>query len=433
MPFPVPGARDNIFAEFCRIWFRLSLTALNCVRLLTRIIPYIHEDNEWKDFFWSSLPSASEHEPTIPLAQSLINAICDLLFCPDFTVTVTRRSGPDKAEELANIDSCEYIWEAGVGFAHSPPRNSQLEQRRTELLKLLLSCFSETMYRPPNRSDEPNKWIAYFTSADNRHALPLFTSLLNTVCSYDPVGLGVPYNHLIFADTTEPLVEVCLQLLIVTLDHDMSLHQSSIMAGSATAVAAAAANNFEEANSLGDNLFINYLSRIHRDEDFHFCLKGITRLLNNPLVQSYLPNSTKRLHCHQELLVFFWKICDYNKKFLYYVLKSSDVLDVLVPILYHLNDSRADQCKWNVNHQINLGHRLYFSQRAWVSCTLACSFCYCCPASETLAYDWINHTRPPCQWISRCSPVRMPTYWLLFFTKLSQLDISAFNRYSIAC
>lgn len=77
----------------------------------------------------------------------------------------------------------------------------------------------------------------------------------------------------------------------------------------------------------------------------NFCLKGITRLLNNPLVQSYLPNSTKRLHCHQELLVFFWKICDYNKKFLYYVLKSSDVLDVLVPILYHLNDSRADQCK----------------------------------------------------------------------------------------
>lgn len=117
------------------------------------------------------------------------------------------------------------------------------------------------------------------------------------------------------------------------------------MAGSAAVAAASAANNFEEANSLGDNLFINYLSRIHRDEDFQFCLKGITRLLNNPLVQSYLPNSTKRLHCHQELLVFFWKICDYNKKFLYYVLKSSDVLDVLVPILYHLNDSRADQCK----------------------------------------------------------------------------------------
>lgn len=55
----------------------LVLLALNCVRLLSRVIPYIHEDNEWKDFFWSSLPSANENEPTtIPLAQSLLNAIC---------------------------------------------------------------------------------------------------------------------------------------------------------------------------------------------------------------------------------------------------------------------------------------------------------------------------------------------------------------------
>lgn len=182
-----------------------------------------------------------------------------------------------------------------------------------------------------------------------RHALPMFTSLLNTVCAYDPVGLGVPYNHLLFTDSLEPLVNVSLQILIVTLDHDTSTNA-----------------NVQE-GSLGDNLFINYLSRIHRDEgliqiyknyeqmisnlkdifliDFQFVLKGITRLLNNPLVQTYLPNSTKKVHFHQELLVFFWKLCDYNKKFLYYVLKSSDVLEVLVPILYHLNDSRADQCK----------------------------------------------------------------------------------------
>lgn len=48
----------------------------------------------------------------------------------------------------------------------------------------------------------------------------MFTSLLNTVCSYDPVGLGVPYNHLLFSDSLEPLVEAALQILIVTLDHD---------------------------------------------------------------------------------------------------------------------------------------------------------------------------------------------------------------------
>uniref|UniRef100_A0A2M4ABU8 Protein HID1 n=1 Tax=Anopheles triannulatus TaxID=58253 RepID=A0A2M4ABU8_9DIPT len=336
-------------------------TVLNCVRLLTRILPYIFEDAQWKDFFWSSLPSngAGEKEENggagggaaIPLAQSLLNAICDLLFCPDFSVVGYRKSGPEKAEELNSIDSCEYIWEAGVGFAQSPPRNGHLDARRTELLKLLLTCFSETMYRPPTASDEPNRWIVHFTSADNRHALPLFTSLLNTVCAYDPVGIGVPYNHLLFTDTLEPLVEVCLQLLIVTLDHDITGNAAgSLPGGLAQQAGQSPVGYVHDESTIADNLFINYLSRIHRDDDFQFILKGVTRLLNNPLVQSYLPNSTKRLHCHQELLVFFWKICDYNKKFLYFVLKSSDVLDILVPILYHLNDSRADQSRVGLMH-----------------------------------------------------------------------------------
>lgn len=53
-----------------------------------------------------------------------------------------------------------------------------------------------------------------------RHALPLFTSLLNVVCSYDPVGYGIPYNHLLFSDYREQLVEQALQVLIVTLEHE---------------------------------------------------------------------------------------------------------------------------------------------------------------------------------------------------------------------
>lgn len=84
----------------------------------------------------------------------------------------------------------------------------------------------------------------------------MFTSLLNTVCAYDPVGYGVPYNHLLFTDSLEPLVDVALQILIVTLDHDTT--------GGAPL----------EEGAVGDNLFINYLSRIHRDEG------SLTRLFN---------------------------------------------------------------------------------------------------------------------------------------------------------
>lgn len=44
-----------------------------------------------------------------------------------------------------------------------------------------------------------------------------------------------------------------------------------------------------------------------------FILKGLARLMNNPLVQTYLPHSAKKIQFHQELLILFWKFCDYNK------------------------------------------------------------------------------------------------------------------------
>jgi hypothetical protein len=84
---------------------------------------------------------------------------------------------------------------------------------------------------------------------NSRHALPLFTSLVNIIFSYDPIGYGLPYNYLMFTDSREILVEVSCQLLCVVLE-------SSILAGRD--------ENLDEASK--SNLFINYISRIHRDE-----------------------------------------------------------------------------------------------------------------------------------------------------------------------
>ncbi|XP_078474678.1 protein HID1-like [Lampetra planeri] len=354
----VQGAQNGCPSE------KERLVVLNCTRLLTRTLPYIFEDPDWRGFFWSSVSGAGragsegEEEDEVdacPLARSLLLAISDLLFCPDFTVHANRKAGPECADEGQGIDSCEFIWEAGVGFAVSPPASAQHDANRTELLKLLLTCFSEAIYQPPPSEGSPtNPWVSFFCSAENRHALPLFTSLLNVVCAYDPVGYGLPYNHLIFSDSREPLVEVACQVLVVTLDCDAAT------AGAAATGSGGAAGGggggpggagADDAEAAGpDNLFVNYLSRIHREEDFQFVLKGISLLLNNPLLQTYLPNSCKRISYHQELLILFWKLADFNKKFLFYVLKSSDVLEILVPILYYLNDARADQSRVGLMH-----------------------------------------------------------------------------------
>uniref|UniRef100_A0A8D1D3H1 HID1 domain containing n=2 Tax=Sus scrofa TaxID=9823 RepID=A0A8D1D3H1_PIG len=323
----VQGAESGCHSE------KEKQIVLNCSRLLTRVLPCIFEDPDWRGFFWSTVPGAGrgggedDDENARPLAESLLLAIADLLFCPDFTVQSHRRSTVDSAEDIHSLDSCEYIWEAGVGFAHSPQPSYIHDMNRMELLKLLLTCFSEAMYLPPAADcGNTNPWVQFFCSTENRHALPLFTSLLNTVCAYDPVGYGIPYNHLLFSDYREPLVEEAAQVLIVTLDHDSTTSASPTVDGTTTGTA------MDDA------------------DDFQFILKGIARLLSNPLLQTYLPNSTKKIQFHQELLVLFWKLCDFNKKFLFFVLKSSDVLDILVPILYFLNDARADQSRVGLMH-----------------------------------------------------------------------------------
>ena len=64
-----------------------------------------------------------------------------------------------------------------------------------------------------------NQWLAHFTSIGNRHILPLLTSLLNVVFSYDPVGYGVPYAYAFYSDARENLVTAALQLLVIVLDY----------------------------------------------------------------------------------------------------------------------------------------------------------------------------------------------------------------------
>lgn len=63
----------------------------------------------------------------------------------------------------------------GLGRVGMPPQGSTGILRdctpspRTELLKLLLTCFSEAMYLPPAPdSGSTNPWVQFFCSTENR-------------------------------------------------------------------------------------------------------------------------------------------------------------------------------------------------------------------------------------------------------------------------
>ena len=71
-------------------------TVLNSCRLLTRLIPFIFEDPDWRSFFWST--PEQEDDQTL-LGKSLLLAISDLLFCPEFTVSSEGNRNRDEVLE----------------------------------------------------------------------------------------------------------------------------------------------------------------------------------------------------------------------------------------------------------------------------------------------------------------------------------------------
>lgn len=107
----------------------------------------------------------------------------------------------------------------------------------------------------------------------NRNALSIFTSVLNIIFSYDPVGYGLPYNYLMFNDSREELVEICCQLLCVTLEFNISTVNSgnnennlNEFRGNISSVSSDTDNDSSKDDHNKSNLFISYISRIHRDE-----------------------------------------------------------------------------------------------------------------------------------------------------------------------
>lgn len=153
--------------------------ALNCIRVLTRIIPFLYEADHlevWEDkFFWGkrrkrfgrghlaipevlfdesqmdddTQPGAddtdSEEEKPLegkPLAEELIDTLIDLLFFADFTLPHNERI---KSKVTYSI------WQSGVGCNTPMSSSKELEGNRIEVLRLLLTLSSKSMYMPARK------------------------------------------------------------------------------------------------------------------------------------------------------------------------------------------------------------------------------------------------------------------------------------------
>ncbi|KAI1318897.1 hypothetical protein EDD11_005531 [Mortierella claussenii] len=368
-----------------------AIQVLNCVRILTRLFPFIFESEDfiqWEEqFFWNkhsttacqedrskpvleggdellsghprSLVNTTEvhEEPTPSRGQRLIKTLLDLLFTSGFTL-------PTAMEARFRVSYV--IWETGIGSSKPIGASKDLDDNRTEILRLLLVLFSRSMYIAPGAiTVTENRWIdTVVTGSDRQTTLAILCSLINSALKYNPSGWGLPYNHVMFSDQRELLVMLCLQVIVVLLDYDAErplghgdgllspgdphVEHQQILKGeqsSAGPVTSSTPSQPAVPEHSIKNQFCFYLSRLHREQDFMFLADGMYRILSNPMTASstYLPGSTKQVKCHYETLMLCWKTLELNKRFRNYLLDTNRVLDIVIMLLYfaleHMQDT----------------------------------------------------------------------------------------------
>ncbi|KAL8391981.1 hypothetical protein RB595_002264 [Gaeumannomyces hyphopodioides] len=359
--------------------------ALNCIRVLTRILPYLYELESlqaWEEkFFWgtrrkrtrratiasevlfddsqpmspASVATDHEHdgdyddegvllrtqarpsskkassttttedgfEDAKPLAEELIEALTDLLFMGEFTV-------PRQAQGKPKVSYA--IWQSGVGCNTAIATTKEWESNRTEILRLLLTLGSQSMYMSagalPQRGVRALTHIC--TCPDKQVVLSVLCSLLNTTLKYNPASWRVPYNTLVFKDPKQTLVTHTLQFLLVVLLYPIPDQSQK-------------------------NYYRHFLGRLHRPQDFQFIVDGMTRILNQPLSgnTSYIPgaqsaSSVANVKFAPEIIMLFWEITQCNKRFRSYIIDTQRAHDFVILVLFYALEYKSDGSKQGV-------------------------------------------------------------------------------------
>lgn len=115
-----------------------------------------------------------EFEDVKPLAEELIDTLIDMLFFAEFTLPRSS-TGKNKVSYA--------IWQSGVGCNTPIATSKEFESNRSEILRLLLTLTSKSMYMSANLLPVTGiKAITYIaTCPDKQVVLSVLCSLLNTV------------------------------------------------------------------------------------------------------------------------------------------------------------------------------------------------------------------------------------------------------------
>ncbi|ANB11014.1 hypothetical protein AWJ20_3809 [Sugiyamaella lignohabitans] len=305
---------------------------LNCVRILTKILPFVYEKDtdeirEWEEkVFWQTTSDKTSDTSHLQgIAPDLINITLDLLFIEGFTIPIGQANSS--------------IWEPGVGSNTVQQPTHEMLSNRVEILRFLLTLVSDCLYQ--NQVDvavKGSKYLTYVvTNPDKRVVMTVLCSLLNTSLRYSPAG-KVPYDHMLISDRNRQLVIYSVQLLVVLLVYPIPEVPDFSIGSSSRLIPKSGSGRKQDIN-----MYRYFLSKIRHPEDFQFIIDNLLKLISQPilLTSSLLPGSQTEVQWVTELLALFWELTQCNRKFRDY-LYSGSATDFMIFLLAYVQEKYQD-------------------------------------------------------------------------------------------
>ena len=290
---------------------------LSTVRLLTRIVPFLFEDSQEELFFGGNR-----------LANKILSLTMRLLFKSGFCVSSA--SPPESNDLPTDRVDLSRLWVGGVGGKTLNPNFAPSMRHRIETLCLLRTLLSASLFQSIEEYKEnPNPWLQEMSTGDLPFTATLFASLIGIVCSYDPIGFGVPYAGLISSDGgQQELVSISTQILAILVDF-----------------------RYPEQSGEELNVFREILASISDEEEIDFLASGILNSISTVSKSQgvLLPGSSPRVSHYQELLIFLFESLLINEKLKHCVIKKGGAA-LTGALLTLLTESANDPTKIGLQH-----------------------------------------------------------------------------------
>lgn len=345
-----------------------TIELLNCVRFLIKVLPFIFELAIYpteleREIFWNNdfdpmqflqrlEASRNEDEPednnnwervlspdqaTNSIAVNLMSSLVDLLFIRNFTVasSVSKSSATGKDNKLL------HVWEPGIGSTSKYQQpNVMIDSNRTEILKLLLTLCSNSLYQQVSSvTTQGSKFLTLLVTVTPKiELLTLVSSLLNIACRSSKLTgseNGLVFEKQEYSETRHLCVTYSIQLLTLMVVYP--LPQKSELKFLSEGGLCSKPYNMARA----------FMGKIHKENELLFITSSLIDFLKVPLINAkdqetdtfslLRPGSNyKRSSLWSlEAVMLIWELLQSNRKFAAIVGKKY-ISELMIILLYYV-------------------------------------------------------------------------------------------------